>query len=338
MLVQDINFVYKSLEFQCWQMLNDFDPVVFECVCAIFYASVSHFHGELHTLLFMVREESVVDQHSSSSVAKSMVSTMLDDLPKTTGSQTSRQRDEPKPEKVIHKYGFVITVYPNETGAALQKDESDECDHTCDECEKSSDKSDACDQPTGEGDECEKTPKTPVVDATATVDDEQPKTDAATLTIEEEWPEKRWWNPNEKRSEDWWWCSEWQCKESTGPSWRTTPIPNVPIHQSKLSERADPSMWPSRPSGCSNGDFPGPDSVIWQLMQDQQQRHTQDLMHLLGNQQQQQQQQQQQHLLLYRQLQHEQQQQHFIAGTVHERPCCVGNTQNDDIVHHGWIC
>ncbi len=148
----------------------------------------------------MVRKESVVDQHSSSSVAKSMVSTMLDDLPKTTGSQTSRQRDEPKPEKVIHKYGFVITVYPNEAGAALQKDESDECDHTCDECEKSSDKSDACDQPTGEGDECEKTPKTPVVDATATVDDEQAKTDAATLTIEEEWPEKSWWNPTEKRS------------------------------------------------------------------------------------------------------------------------------------------
>ncbi len=60
----------------------------------------------------MVREESVVDQHCSSSVAKSMVSTMLDDLPKTTGSQTSRQRDEPRPEKVIHKYGFEITVYP----------------------------------------------------------------------------------------------------------------------------------------------------------------------------------------------------------------------------------
>ncbi len=103
-------------------------------MCAIFCASVSHFHGELHTLLFMVRDESFVDQHSSSSVAKSMLPSMLDDLPKTPGSQASRKRDEPRPEKVIHKYGFVITVYP----CAKEESVEEEPDTACGPCEHKS--------------------------------------------------------------------------------------------------------------------------------------------------------------------------------------------------------
>ena len=74
-------------------------------LCAIVCTILKHLRGEPHNLLFIVRDKSFVDQHSSSSVATSMLPSVPDDLPKAPVSQRSKKSDEPKPEKVIHKYG-----------------------------------------------------------------------------------------------------------------------------------------------------------------------------------------------------------------------------------------
>ena len=106
----------------------------FKCVGVIVCAILKHLHGEPHNLLFIVRDKSFVDQHSSSSVATSMLPSVLDDLPKAPVSQRSKKSDEPKPEKVIHKYGFVITVYP----CAKEESVEEEPDTACGPCEHKS--------------------------------------------------------------------------------------------------------------------------------------------------------------------------------------------------------
>jgi len=103
-------------------------------LCAIVCAILKHLHGEPHNLLFIVRDKSFVDQHSPSSVATSMLPSVLDDLPKAPVSQRSKKIDEPKPEKVIHKYGFVITVCP----CAKEESVEEGPDTACGPCEHKS--------------------------------------------------------------------------------------------------------------------------------------------------------------------------------------------------------
>ena len=225
----------------------------------------------------------------------------------------------------------------NEEEAALENDANNDCDKISDEGEKTTDKNEEGDELTGETDECEETNNSPVIDALTIAEDGAAEIAASISAIDEQWSDSKGWNNNDWWWKDWWSSTDWQPKKWTWQDWPTTPLPTMQIHQSTLSERAHPPMWPSRPLTGSSVDSQGPDPAIWQVMQDQQMRHTKDFMHLLGHQQQQQQQQHQQQLLLYRQLQQEQQQQHLVVGTVHERPLYVANTPDGKIVHHGWI-